>query len=92
MVHNKGRAPMTMRIKVESHAGHRAEERPLRFTLQGRAFEVREILDRWYGPDHAYFKVRADDTHTYILKYSSAEDEWSLDVFQRNPEGAKETA
>ena len=74
---------MLMRVQVEAYAGHRAEERPLRFTLQRHAFEVVEILDRWYGPDHAYFKVRADDANIYILKYSTVADEWSLEMFRQ---------
>ena len=73
-----------MRVKVEAYSGYRAEERPQRFTLQDRAFEVQEILDRWYGPDHAYFKVRADDANIYLLKYNSEEDEWSLEMFRQS--------
>ncbi len=73
----------TMRVRVEAYAGYRAEERPLRFTLQDRTFTVAEILDRWYGPDHSYFKVRADDGNTYILRYDTAAEEWTLEVFQR---------
>lgn len=72
-----------MQVTVESYAGHKAEERPLRFTLQGRAFEVREVVDRWYGPDHAYFKVRAEDGNIYVLKHSPEQDAWSLEVFRQ---------
>ena len=73
-----------MRVRVEAYAGYRAEERPLRFTLQDHSFEVREILDRWYGPAQSYFKVRADDGNIYLLRYDSVEDEWSLEMFRQS--------
>ena len=69
-----------MDVSVQSYAGYRAEERPRSFTLNGHAYEVREILDRWFGPDHSYFKVRAQDGITYLLKYDSAADLWTLEV------------
>lgn len=72
-----------MRLKVESYSGHKADQDPRRFTLQGRTFLVEEIVDRWYGPDHAYFKVRADDSNIYILKHSPDGDEWSLEMFRQ---------
>lgn len=74
---------MNMRVEVEAYAGSRAEERPLRFTLHSHRFEVSEVLDRWYGPDHNYFKVRADDGNVYLLRYSSAQDEWTLEMFRQ---------
>src|SRR3954462_11079813 len=54
--------------RVDCHAGHRGEETPRRFDLGGRVREVLEVLDRWYGPDHRYFKVRAPDG-VYILRH-----------------------
>lgn len=41
------------------------------------------MVDCWYGPDHAYFKVRADDSNIYILKHSPDADEWSLEMFRQ---------
>jgi len=31
---------------------------------------VEEVLDRWYGPDYTYFRVRASDGHCYILRHT----------------------
>lgn len=72
-----------MQISVQSYAGYRAEERPRSFTLDGRNYEVREILDRWFGPDHSYFKVRAEDGNIYLLKYATASDVWTLEQYRQ---------
>ena len=73
-----------MKLKVESYSGYKADQHPTRFTLHSRTFQVEEVVDRWYGPDHAYFKVRADDSNIYILKHSSgADEEWSLEMFRQ---------
>ncbi len=75
-----------MQLKVESYAGYKADERPLRFTplVPGaRTFEVKEILDQWYGPGYQCFKVRADDANLYILRHSAPDDVWTLDSFRR---------
>jgi hypothetical protein len=67
-----------MKIQVESYDGYRAGERPLRFHMGRKRREVVEILDRWYGEDHDYFKVRADDGGVYVLRYGRSEDSWEL--------------
>jgi hypothetical protein len=72
-----------MRLKVDSYSGYKADQRPLSFTLNGRQFKVREWLDAWYGPDHAFFKVRADDCNIYILKHSPENDEWTLEMYRQ---------
>ncbi len=66
-------------IKVECYSGYKADERPISFTIHDRKFEVKEVLDRWYGQDYEYFKVRADDGNDYILKHSGKDDSWSLE-------------
>jgi len=75
-----------MRIKVECYAGYKADERPLRFTLQApgaHTFEVKEVLDQWYDPQFQCFKVRADDGNLYILRHNARDDVWTLDSFRR---------
>jgi len=69
-------------IRVECHAGYRADERPLRFTLRGRLFEVAEVEDRWYSPGAVYFRVRADDGNFYVLRHNEGTDVWTLDAFR----------
>ena len=69
--------------RVHCYSGGKADERPLRFELDGREYLVEEVLDQWYGPDDSYFKVQADDRNIYILRHSSVSDNWSLESFRR---------
>ena len=72
-----------MKITVSAYSGYKANERPCRFQLESHAYEVEEVLDRWYGPDSLYFKVRADDQNLYILRYDPSSEEWSLESFRQ---------
>lgn len=69
-------------MRVDCYAGHRADERPLRFVLRGRTFEVQELDGRWYSPQATYFRVRADDGNFYVLCHDEGQDVWSLDGFR----------
>jgi hypothetical protein len=73
---------MKIQIRVECHAGYKADERPLRFELRGRLFEVGEVEDRWYSPGATYFRVRAEDGNFYILRHDEGMDVWTLDAFR----------
>lgn len=68
-------------IKVECYAGHRADQRPQRFTLGQRLIEVKEIIDQWHGVDYRYFKLRGGDGGVYILRHDEAADRWELTMF-----------
>lgn len=67
-----------MKIRVECHAGHRGDEEPSAFTLGRTRFGVVDIVDRWMSPDHRYFKVRADDGRTMVLRHDTGSDSWEL--------------
>lgn len=69
-------------MHVECYAGHRADERPQRFVLRGRQFEVNELDGQWYSPEATYFRVRADDGNFYVLRHDEAQDFWTLDGFR----------
>jgi hypothetical protein len=71
-----------MRVDVERDAGGFDIGKPRRFRLDGRHIEVVENLDRWFGPDYAYFKVRGNDGNLYILRLDEARDAWELTMFQ----------
>ena len=50
-----------MHVEVDCYSGNKADERPIRFRLDGHEFLVEELVDQWYGRDDVFFKVRADD-------------------------------
>jgi len=74
-------------IRVECYSGYRADQRPLRFCMGGRAYEVKEVEDQWYGPSAVYFRVRAADDDIYILRHDQVQDCWSLDAFRARTQG-----
>jgi hypothetical protein len=45
---------------------------------------VEDVLDQWYGLEHAFFKVRADDRKVYILRHQTSvpDGEWDLVSFR----------
>lgn len=74
-----------MKLKVECYAGHRADQRPVRFSLNECPYEVQEVLDCWYSPEARYFRVRANDGNLYVLKHNETQDSWSLESFRAQP-------
>jgi hypothetical protein len=71
-----------MKVQVESAAGVSGIEKLKRFRIGGRSVEVIENIDRWFGPDYCYFKVKGDDGNLYILRLDETRDEWELTMFQ----------
>jgi len=66
-------------IQVSCYSGYKANERPINFTVRGRNLLVEEIIDRWYGVNHSYFKILADDQKIYLIRYDQDEDLWTLE-------------
>ena len=75
-----------MKIRVECYSGFKADERPVRFFLGERGYQVLEIQDQWYGPESTYFKVRADDGNFYILRnaWSERTSSWFLEAYRQD--------
>ena len=73
---------MTSGIKVDCYAGYRADQRPQRFHLGEKILEVVELEDQWYSPDAVYFRVRAADGNTYVLRHDEEDDAWTLEAFR----------
>ncbi len=65
-------------IEVIAYSGYKANERPMFFVLGLQKIEVTSVLDRWYGPEHDYFKVAGDDGRVYIIKWNRNLDVWFL--------------
>ena len=75
-------------VQVECYAGYRADERPVRFVLDGHPYEVTSLEDKWYSPGAAYFRVIAADGNRYILRHDEAQDVWSLTGFRATAQAA----
>lgn len=73
-------------IKVQTYSGYKADERPVSFTIVNRTFQIREILDQWYGIDHSYYKLIADDSNLYIIRHNKEADEWEMVMMEAAPE------
>ncbi len=65
-------------IRVESYSGYKANERPTSFFLEGRRVGVLDVIDRWYGTEHDFFKVLGDDGRIYLLKWQRLVDKWFM--------------
>jgi len=63
-------------VEVTAYSGYKANERPLYFIMEQTRLEVEKIVDRWYGVEHDYFKVLADDGRLYLLKWRRSSDCW----------------
>ncbi len=70
-----------MRIRVECYSGYRGDESPRRIILGEKRVTVKEIIDRWAGPDYRYFKIEGDDGALYIVKHDEENDAWELVMF-----------
>jgi hypothetical protein len=69
-------------LKVECYAGYRGDQRPSRFTLGERTYEILEVEDQWYSPGASFFRVRAEDGNLYILRRDEIQDQWTLEGFR----------
>jgi hypothetical protein len=71
-----------LQINVQCYAGYRGEETPRAIWLASRKIEVTQILDRWFAPDHRYFKCLGDDGAVYIIRHDQTTWTWELTFFQ----------
>jgi len=76
-------------IRVECHAGHRADERPVRFALQETWLEIERVEDRWYSPGASFFRVVVPSGERYVLRHDEAQDVWTLEGFRASDTAAE---
>lgn len=67
-----------LRVRVECYAGYRSDETPRRFFVGDRSIEVIDVLERWFSPEHRYFKLRGDDGGLYVLRHAVFQGHWEL--------------
>jgi hypothetical protein len=75
-------SPVEKHVQVETYSGYKADERPVRVTIDGRAQEVAEVEDRWYSPGATFFRVRLLDGERYVLRRIEAQDVWTLEAYR----------
>ncbi len=71
-------------IAIECYLENNSNGRPTAFSLMGRSYKVKEIIDTWHAKVAVYFKVKAEDDNIYLLKYDERKAQWDL-VFFQNP-------
>jgi hypothetical protein len=72
-----------MIVEVQCYAGRKGEERPVRFRIGEHDHMVEEIIEQWYGPDASFYKIRADDDRSYLLRHQTANDRWVVEPIQK---------
>ena len=70
-------------VHVECDADDRGWAAPRRLHFGKRVIEVAEILDRWLGAEHCYFKVRGNDARLYIVRHDVPSGRWELTLYDR---------
>ncbi|MBN2430858.1 MAG: hypothetical protein JXQ27_05250 [Acidobacteria bacterium] len=63
-------------LEVVCYSGYRLHETPRRVMVDGREYDVLDILDRWYGVGYMYFKVRLAEGAKMLLRYDEWDDVW----------------
>ena len=80
-------APL-LTVGVECYASYRGEQTPRALILGDRRIAVAEVVDAWLAPDHRYFKLRAADGNTYLVRYDERSNTWELTMSQAERAGA----
>jgi hypothetical protein len=68
-------------VGVECYAGHRGEQTPRTLVLGDRRIVVAEVVDAWLAPDYRYFKLKAADGSTYLVRHDEQSNSWELTMF-----------
>ena len=76
---------MAILIKVDCYAGYRGEQEPRTLEMGGNTVAVQSILDRWFSPDHRYFKITDKDACIYIIRHDVIAQFWEL-VYYLHPD------
>lgn len=69
---------MAVVVQLAEQESGGSATRPAGLRLGTRQIAVSELLDRWYGRECDYFKVRGDDGATYILKHHPSQNTCEL--------------
>lgn len=73
-------------VSVTLSSGGDGNALPEAFTLGDRTFPVSEVIDGWFGADHAYLKLVVSDGGLYILRHDLIADEWEIVLMESAPQ------
>jgi hypothetical protein len=73
-------------VSVTFSSGDDGYALPEAFTLGDHTFQVSEVIDGWFGADHAYVKLVASDDDIYILRHDLIADEWEIVLMESAPQ------
>jgi uncharacterized protein (UPF0128 family) len=71
---------VSLKVQVECYSGQKEGERPVRFRMGDHEYIVEEVVDQWYGPEHLFFKVHANDGNLYIIRRETSVPDGSWDL------------
>ena len=83
------RTKFPVKIEVVAYSGYKANERPLYFVLEQKKLSVVNVVDRWYGVEHDYFKVLAEDGKVYLIRWHRILDLWFVVKIMERTEKTK---
>lgn len=66
-----------MNLRVDCFAGASGAMEPRTVWFGDRPVVVREIVDRWHGADHRWWKVQTDEG-SYVLRREERTSAWEL--------------
>ena len=75
-------------VHVETYSGYKADQRPVRVTIDGEAQEVAEVEDRWYSPGSTFFRVRLTGGERYVLRRIEAQEVWMIEAYRSSRRSA----
>lgn len=78
-----------MQVEVSCTHDEAGEVVPALLRLGRREVYVSDVLDRWPGADHCYFKLRDTQGRRYILRRELADGTWDLILYEARPNSAR---
>jgi hypothetical protein len=83
MVSRAERGVAVEELEVECVADERGEWIPRRLGRSGEAREIVDVLDRWPGAGHCYYRVRDDAGALWILRRDDLRGTWWVVAFEQ---------
>jgi hypothetical protein len=69
-------------VRVETYSGYKADERPVRVTIDSQVCEIAEVEDRWYSPGATFFRIKLANGERYVLRRIEAQEVWLIEAYR----------